>query len=494
LIEQSVGKKQHSEFAKYSLYNYIGVLIGVFSNLFIYTNNQEFLGVLRYTESLSYLVWPIMLMGGSSSLINFTPKLKGASNTKLFSYALLTILRNSIFIFVILFLGMEFFGSYIKLEFIYFAVFLALFLAGIDLLKKQLTIHKKIAFPTVLDNLIPKLVLPLIFISYYYNFIEGDIVGLTLYICAYFIIILALFLYGSKLNVFLFTLRIKPLFTIISKKEYFNYSFFALAGSLGYLFVFKLDALMIPNLISYKANGVYSIATVAASVIFIPARGMFSLYAPQISTLVKTERFQELNTLYKDVARSLLFLGLLIYSAIFLGIEYLFQIMPSKEVLLQTVLVIYIIGATSVFNMATGFNSEIINYSKHYKFNIIALGILTLLNLVSNYVFIVTYNWGIEGAALASFLSIVIYNLLKVGFIYKHMSLLPFDRTFFKLLFVQFTFILVFYLLPNFSNPFLNVVFKVGGVLFSQLFLIYKFNWVQTYTSFLDKYIFRTTI
>jgi len=494
LIKIAKTHQSKTELIKYSVYNYIGAFIGVFSNLFIYTSNQEFLGVLRYTESLAYIFWPIMLMGGSSCLINFTPKFKGEANTKLFSYALLTILRNSLFIFVILFLGMEFFGSYVKLEFIYYSVILALFLAGLDLLKKQLTIHKKIAFPTVLDNLIPKLVLPLIFILYYYNFIEGDIIGLSLYICAYFIIILALFLYGSKLKIFLFTLQIKALFTIISKKEYYNYSFFALAGSLGYLFVFKLDALMIPNLISYKANGVYSIATVAASVIFIPARGMFSLYAPQVSSMVKAERFQELNTLYKNVARSLLFLGLLIYSAIFLGVENLFQIMPSKEVLLQTVLVIYIIGATSVFNMATGFNSEIINYSKYYKFNIIALGILTLLNLVCNYVFIVTYNWGIEGAALASFLSIVIYNLLKVGFIYKRMNLLPFDSVFFKLLFVQFALILVFYLLPNFSNPFFNIVFKVGGVLFSQLFLIYKFNWVQAYTSFLDKYIFRTTI
>ena len=38
--------------------------------------------------------------------------------------------------------------------------------------------------------------------------------------------------------------------------------------------------------ISYKANGVYSIAAVAASVIFIPARGLFSLYAPQVSKMI----------------------------------------------------------------------------------------------------------------------------------------------------------------------------------------------------------------
>jgi len=161
---------------------------------------------------------------------------------------------------------------------------------------------------------------------------------------------------------------------------------------------------------------------------------------------------------------------------------------------MKTVLVIYIIGVTSVFNMATGFNSEIINYSKYYKFNIIALGVLTILNLICNYAFIVIFDFGIEGAALASLLSIVIYNLIKVGFIYIKMGLLPFDSKSLKLFTLQFSIILMFYLIPDFSNPILNFSFKVGGVLFSQLFLIYQFNWVPAYTSFLNKYIFRTSV
>ena len=98
--------------------------------------------------------------------------------------------------------------------------------------------------------------------------------------------------YGYRRKSFFFTTKMKSFFDVVSKKEYFNYSFFALAGSLGYLFVFKLDTLMIPNLISFKANGVYSIATVAASVIFIPARGMFSLYAPQVSKLIKNNKLE----------------------------------------------------------------------------------------------------------------------------------------------------------------------------------------------------------
>ncbi len=477
-----------SELIKYSFYNYIGAFIGVFSNLFIYTTNQQFLGILRYIESLAYVIWPLILMGASASLINFSPKLKLEYNVKLFSYAILTILRNSFFAFCILYIGFDYFSEFFKLDYIYLPVLLALLLACIDLLKKQLTIQSIIAFPSVLDNLMPKIILPTIFIMYYYDFIDHHITGLTIYITSFFLLLLVLLFYGYRRKSFIFTTKTKSFFDVVSKKEYFNYSFFALAGSLGYLFVFKLDTLMIPNLISFKANGVYSIATVAASVIFIPARGMFSLYAPQVSKLIKNNKLTDLNVLYKDVAKTLLFLGLLIYSAIFLGIENLFQIMPAKEVLLQTVSVIFIIGLTSVFNMATGFNSEIINFSKYYKFNLIALGVLTFLNLICNYVFILHFNWGIEGAALASFLSIIIYNSFKVVFIYTRMGLLPFDYKFLKLLSVQIALISFFSFLPELSNPYLNFAYKVVGVLSAQLYIIYKSEWVVSYNSICDKF------
>tara|TARA_B100000768_G_C11004068_1_gene259167 strand:- start:83 stop:580 length:498 start_codon:yes stop_codon:yes gene_type:complete len=161
--------------------------------------------------------------------------------------------------------------------------------------------------------------------------------------------------------------------------------------------------------------------------------------------------------------------------------------MPSKEVLLQTVSVIYIIGITSVFNMATGFNSEIIIYSKYYNFNLIALGVLTLINLVSNYLFIITFGWGIEGAALASFLSIFIFNSIKVVFIYIRFDLLPFSKQFFKLLLIQTSLILFFNVLPSFSNSILNLCFKVGGLLIVQLFLVYKLKIVDRFTLIVNR-------
>ena len=83
MSQNHIINKEGNEVVRFSMLNYFGVLLGVFSNLFIYTSNEEFLGVVRYTESLAFLIWPLILMGASSSLINFTPKLKQKSNVKL---------------------------------------------------------------------------------------------------------------------------------------------------------------------------------------------------------------------------------------------------------------------------------------------------------------------------------------------------------------------------------------------------------------------------
>ncbi len=475
-----------SEFLNYSFFNYLGVFIGVFSNLFIYTSNQEFLGTLRYVESLSFFVYPFILMGSSACLIYFSPKLNSSSSSLLFSYTLLSIFRNSIICILLSWFFVDYLEEFIDIQYLYFAISLAIFLAFIDLLKKQLLLFNVLALPTILDNTLPKIILPIIFILMYFNYINDYYYGISIYVFSFLCIVCFFYIYGSKFYRIKFNFQ--ELFKSIDKKEYFKYSFFAMSGSLGYIFVFKLDTLMIPNLISFKANGIYSIATVAASVLYIPAKGLFSLYSPKVSYLLKNKEYNVLNVLYKDVSLSLLFIGLIIYGIFFLGIENIFSLFPAKQVLLDTVSVIYIIGLISVINMASGFNSEIINFSKFYKFNLIALTILSFLNLFFNYYFIIVLGYGIEGAACASLLSIFIFNSTKIIFIYLKLGLFPFDSVFLKLLILQVFILATFNLIPNHSNSIINLIIKCGGSLFLQLLIVYKLNWISVYNSTVRKF------
>src|SRR5690606_563355 len=71
--------------------NYFGVLIGVVSTLFIYPKDKDLLGIFRFVDGLAQILYPIMVFGASTALLNFQPKLQPFLQRKLFSYSIISI-------------------------------------------------------------------------------------------------------------------------------------------------------------------------------------------------------------------------------------------------------------------------------------------------------------------------------------------------------------------------------------------------------------------
>lgn len=224
-----------------------------------------------------------------------------------------------------------------------------------------------------------------------------------------------------------------------------------------------------------------------ASAIAIPATGIFSLYAPIISDFLKNNQLEALNKKYKETAKLLFFIGAILYSCIFLGIENLFQMLPTHENLMASVPIILILGFNVLVNMGTGFNGEIITYSKFYKFNLIAIALLVILNVTLNLVFILVFKLGIEAVAYASLLSMLAFNLSKLWFIYRKFKLFPFDKSFLKLVLVFSSVLLICYFLPNLNNTIQDLVIKISICLVLNLFFVYKLKLVYSFNFWLDK-------
>jgi O-antigen/teichoic acid export membrane protein len=113
---------------------------------------------------------------------------------------------------------------------------------------------------------------------------------------------------------------------------------------------------MIPKFISMEANGTFSIGVTLASALAVPATGIFILYAPIVSNFIKNNQISELDLKYKEISKLLFFIGALLYSCIFLGIENLFMLLPTHENLMDSIPVILILGFNVLINMGTGFN------------------------------------------------------------------------------------------------------------------------------------------
>lgn len=480
-------KETHKQAFFFTIINYVGIIIGIFSTLFIYPKNKEMLGIFRYVESLAQILFPIMLLGASQTLIKFGPKLNSKQEEQLFSYGVLSIF--SIGFILLSLIGL---ASLIPVlsgfKYIYLAFPIGLSLALIDLFKKQSTIIGKIAIPTFFDNIIPKLILPIVFIlvlNQFYTIQES----LLFYIISYGFIAVFVGIYLFYYFKPKFEYNFKSLFSVISKKEMYRFSMFAFAGSLGSVFAFRIDSIMIPKFISMEANGTFSIGVTLASALAVPASGIFILYAPIISNYIKNNQFSELDLKYKEISKLLFFIGALLYSCIFLGINNLFMLLPTYENLIDSIPVILILGFNVLINMGTGFNGEIITYSKYYKFNLIAIAILILLNISLNLLFINVLKYGIEGVAFASLISMILFNLSKLLFIYKKFKILPFDNSYLKLIIV-FVIVLIFsYYLPSLNNHLLNLFYKIVLCLSINLLIIYKLKLVYSYNFWLEKTI-----
>lgn len=434
---------------------------------------------------MAQMLYPIMVLGASHALIKFYPDLNEERRKQLFNYSMMSVGVMGVLVLLGIFLFNTATG-YQKGMLVYLAFPVGLALAYIDLFRKQAQDLQKLAVPTLFEKLIPKIVLPLLFLLVI-NHLMGVYESLMLYAVAFIFIGIFTGFYLFRRFKPGFNYRFKTLFGEISRKDYFKYSLFSFTASLGSLLAFRIDGIIIYNWISEEANGIFSNGATLASTLQIPAVGMFALYAPIISSYLKDGNLSDLNVKYKEVARLLFFIGAVLYSCIALGVDDLFSLLPTGPALKQTTPIIYILGFSVLINMATGFNTEIITYSKYYRFNMIAICSLIFVNVGLNIFFLGCTDLGIIGVAYASFISVTLFNVLKLAFIYKKFGLLPFDIKFGKMILVFALSGFIVYILPDSGSHLLNLVYKTGLSMLLNVVTIYKLRLVYQVNVTTDK-------
>lgn len=460
----------------FSIINYIGVAIGMISTLFIYPNDKEFLGIVRFIDGFAQILYPIMVFGASTALLNFQPQLNAFLQRKLFSYSVVSIVF--MILFCTFFVSIFYFLEVTKnTEYYIYGFIIAVFLAFVDLMKRQAYNLQKIAVPTFFEKIIPKITLPLAFILVlFFSFSYHQ--ALSIYTFSFLLIFIAIAWYLFRIFKPVFSFNYQDLFQEISKKEYYKYSLYAFCASLGSFFAFRIDSIMIPEFISNEANGDFNIGVNLANALMIPATGVFALYSPIISEALKNNDFKILNLKYAEVAKNLYFIGILMFGCLLLGISDFIALLPTAQKLAPTIPILYILGLNVILNMATGFNTEIIAYSKFYKFNLIAILSLAILNIGLNFLILTQTDYGIIGVAYASLFSMFIFNLIKMIFIYRKFKMVPFSMTYFKTVVLSIILLGICFVLPLdyfnkfgfivrcilFSFGFMSIVFMTGWV------------------------------
>ena len=470
----------------FTLINYIGVLIGTVSTLFIYPQDTELLGIFRFVDGFAQVLYPVLVLGASTALLNFQPKLNTYLQRKLFTYSLFSVFA------MILFCCIGVYAIYQidvlkNKEYFSYGFVIAVCLAYVDVFKRQATNLQKLAVPTFYEKVVPKLALPFVFLLILKTRLDTK-QGLTLYAVAFVLVLLGIVMYLFRYFKPVLSTNFSDLFQEIPRKAYYQYSLYAFCASLGSFFAFRIDSLMIPQFISNQANGDFSIGVNLANALMIPATGVFALYSPLISKSLKNDDLSLLQIKYIEVAKNLFFIGIILYGCVLLGMHDLFELLPTANKLIPILPVLYILGGNVVLNMAMGFNTEIIAYSKHYRFNLTAIILLAVLNIGLNYYILTQTNYGIIGVAWASLFAMSIFNIAKLWFIYKQFNILPFNRSYLKTVVVSLALLLFFYWLPVRMVEGFDFVIRCGLYVLILSGLLYRLGWVPEWNKSVDKF------
>ncbi len=458
---------------KYSLIGYFGFLLGTFSALFVFPHHIEFYGKLRYIMPTAEMLLPIVVFGLSFSNVKFFHRAQEQGrHQNLLSLSLAGIVFNFIVFCLGFLIFFYLFPSFRSLELWHMKGLilpLILVLALSAVLNKYLSNFKRIAVPNIFENLFPKLAnLGAFCLFFYAGFSEK---GAYAFFIGMFIFALAGYgFYTNSLE------KVQPDFTLTYVKrnglwkEILNYSFFGFLGNIGNYIAFRVDNFMIGEFLNFEENGVYSIILSILSFIMIPQMGLFNISAPVINKSIESGDFEELDRFHKRTSLSLFFLGIFLFSCILVGFPYLTQLIANGEQLRQAEPVVWILGFVMLFDLATGFNGHIISLSKYYRFNIVVMLFLAAMTIGLNYFFLTRTSLGIIGIALATAISLGIFNIIKIYFNYNRFKVFPLTIEMLYLLIVCTLAITVAIMLPETKSALFNMIYKpafVAAVIFA---------------------------
>ena len=184
--------------------------------------------------------------------------------------------------------------------------------------------------------------------------------------------------------------------------------------SSSFLFISSwTDTFMLGVMVSKSDLGVYNIAFKLASLALIIIATVNTVLAPKISKLYSQGEIEQIKIEVRKATKIITYLALPLVGLLILFRTQILGLFGNEFVAGGMTLIIISLGM--LFNAMCGSVGQILNMTNHQKqfrnFTIVSAAV----NIILNYFLIKKY--GIEGAAFASLISVVLINLLCLGYI-----------------------------------------------------------------------------
>jgi O-antigen/teichoic acid export membrane protein len=420
---------------KASLATYIGVLIGTFTTLWLFPKllSAGEIGLVQVIRDTSFLLAGAMQFGVGEIINRFMPIYKDepTRNQGLLSFALLYLACFSLLFGLLFWLLHPYWIVWYReespelLHYFYWMLPLGLVMAVATTLEAYVRSFFRIAIPAGLREIYLRVGLGLVVLLYAWGYVsmQGLIVSLLV---VYVVYALLLWAYTHQLGV-AWLARIQPLlWQKAHLRSILMYGGMIFLGGMSSMFMSRIDILMIGAYLGMSATGLYVIPMFVGVMIEIPLRTLGHITTPVVAEAWHRQDYETLWQVYHRSALNMLLLGGLLFVGIWANVDNIFALMPNGEMYAQGKYVIFFTALGRLISVAGGVNSVILLQSRYYQFNLwLALG-LALLIFCTNLWFIPAY--GIEGAAAATAISLLIWSVVKIAFVWYIFGLQPFNH------------------------------------------------------------------
>ncbi len=201
---------------------------------------------------------------------------------------------------------------------------------------------------------------------------------------------------------------------------------FVYGGTLIFTLSQVFDTIVIASLLENGAAkaGIYGLATIITSIIQAPQRGIISASISHLSKAWKDKNMALLQKVYQRSSINQLVFACAIFLLIWLNFNdgiITFGVKPSY---LDASSIFFLLGLTKIIDMGTGVNAQIIATSTFWRFEL--LSGVALLSIMLPLTYLLTKEYGLIGPAIATVISITVYNTIRIFFLWNKFKLFPF--------------------------------------------------------------------
>lgn len=458
-----------------TLITYGGFAIGALNLLFLYTRflSDEYFGLVNVILSASSVLMPILAFGIPNTLIKYYSGFQERNGKDGF-LTLMAFLPLILIVPIgaISYLANETIGDFLSKEnpivkgYVWHIFIIGVAMAYFEVFYAWAKVQMKSVFGNFMKEVFSRIVISVLLLMVYWDVISV-LTFLNAMVGMYILRTLIMQAYALR------SLRLKLNFSFPGNtREILTYSALIILGGSAAIVLLEVDKVMINQFIEIKNVAYYSVAGYIATVIAVPSRSMHNITYPLTAEILHKKDIKALKTLYQKSSLTLFIVSGLIFILIILNLNDLYNLLPESY--RGGYVIVFIIGFARVYDALLGNNNAIMYNSDFYRALLLMGFALAILTILLNLWLIPKY--GLDGAAIASFMAFFIYNSIKLGFVKWKFGIQPITKETFKVIFLLLALSTVFYFVSFPFHPVLNIALKSFLILLCYILVLYRFK------------------